>query len=163
MDMKPHVAAITSDAEVSQAIATLILAFSTDPVARWIYDVPHQYLRHIPLLFHALGKSSFESGTGQHTSDGLGVALWLPPGVHGDDGALEAVITESISGEKLGEVSAVFERTEQYRPTDPIGTYRSSASKRCTGTKGVVRHYCSTGFVNAIGSIARHTYGRPIR
>jgi ribosomal protein S18 acetylase RimI-like enzyme len=119
MDMKPHVAAITSDAEVSQAIATLILAFSTDPVARWIYDDRHQYLRHIPLLFHALGKSSFESGTGQRTSDGLGVALWLPPGVHGDHGALEAVITESISGEKLGEVSAVFEQTEHYRPTDP--------------------------------------------
>jgi ribosomal protein S18 acetylase RimI-like enzyme len=119
MDTKPSVVAVTGDAEVSHTIATLILAFSTDPVARWIYAGPHQYLCHIPLLFLALGKNSFESGTAQRTSDGLAAALWLPPGVHGDDGALEAIIKESITGKKLDEVSAVFERTEYYRPTDP--------------------------------------------
>jgi len=95
MDTKPRVAAIAGDAEVSQAIATLILAFSTDPVARSIYDDPHQYLRLIPLLFRALGKSS---GTAQRTSDGLGAALWLPPGVHGDDGALEASLKKALLG-----------------------------------------------------------------
>jgi len=140
MDTKPRVAAIAGDAEVGQAIATLIFAFSTDPVARWIYDDPHQYLRHIPLLFRALGKSSFESGAAQRTSDGLGAALWLPPGVHGDDDALEAVIKESIPGEKLGEVRAVFERTEHYRPTDPhwylslIGVEALHRNKGCGAT-----------------------------
>jgi len=94
----PRVAAIAGDAEVSQAIATLILAFSTDPVARSIYDDSHQYLRHIPLLFRALGKSS---GTAQRTSDGLGAALWLPPGVHGDDGALEASLKKASLGKVL--------------------------------------------------------------
>ena len=101
MDTKPRVAAIAGDAEVGQAIATLIFAFSTDPVARWIYDDPHQYLRHIPLLFRALGKSSFESGAAQRTSDGLGAALWLPPGVHGDDGALEASLKKASLGKVL--------------------------------------------------------------
>jgi GNAT superfamily N-acetyltransferase len=120
MDMKPaSVAAIAGDAEVDRAIATLVLAFATDPVARWMYDDPHQYLLHIPRLFRALGISSFASGAAQRTSDGLGVALWLPPGVHGDDGPLEAVIAESIVGEKQAEVAAVFERTEHYRPTGP--------------------------------------------
>jgi hypothetical protein len=33
----------------------------------------------------------------QRSSDGLGVALWLPPGVNSDDGPLEAVIAESIA------------------------------------------------------------------
>lgn len=120
MDMKPaSVAAIAGDAEVDRAIATLVLAFATDPVARWMYDDPHQYLLHIPRLFRALAMSSFASGAAQRTSDGLGVALWLPPGVHGDDGPLEAVIAESIVGEKQDEVAAVFERTEHYRPTGP--------------------------------------------
>jgi ribosomal protein S18 acetylase RimI-like enzyme len=120
MDMKPPgVAAIADDAEVDQAIATLGLAFGTDPVARWMYDDPHQYLLHIPRLFRALGTSSFATGAAQRTDDGLGVALWLPPGVHGDDEPLEAVIAESMVGEKQAEVAAVFERTEHYRPAEP--------------------------------------------
>jgi GNAT superfamily N-acetyltransferase len=120
MATKPtSVAAIAGDAEVDHAIATLVLAFGAYPVARWMYDDPHQYLLHIPRLFRALGKSSFAAAAAQRTDDGLGVALWLPPGVHGDDGPLEAVITESMVGEKQAEVAAVFERTEHYRPTEP--------------------------------------------
>jgi hypothetical protein len=87
MDMKPErVATIAGDAEVNHAIATLVLAFGTDPVARWMYDDPHQYLLHIPRLFHALGTRSFEAGAAQRSGDGFAVALWLPPGVHSDDG-----------------------------------------------------------------------------
>jgi GNAT superfamily N-acetyltransferase len=120
MDMKSAgVATIAGDVEVEHAIATLVLAFVSDPVARWMYDDPHQYLLHIPRLFRALGTSSFEAGAAQRTNDGLGVALWLPPGVHGDDGPLEAVIAESMVAGKRAEVAAVFERTEHYRPTEP--------------------------------------------
>jgi ribosomal protein S18 acetylase RimI-like enzyme len=120
MDMKPpRVATIAGDAEIDRAIATLVLAFGTDPVARWVYDDPHQYLWHIPRLFRALGTSSFAAGAAQRTNDALGVALWLPPGIHGDDGPLEAVIAESIVEKKQAEVAAVFERTEHYRPAEP--------------------------------------------
>jgi GNAT superfamily N-acetyltransferase len=120
MDTKPaSVATIAGAAEVDHAIATLVLAFGTDPVARWMYDDPHRYLLHIPRLFRALGTSSFAAGAAQRTKDGLGVALWLPPGVHGDDEPLEAVIAGSIVGEKQAEVAAVFGRTEHYRPTEP--------------------------------------------
>ena len=113
------VVTIAGDAEVDHAIATLALAFGTDPVARWMYDDPHQYLSHIPRLFRALGTNSFDAGAAQRTNDGFGVALWLPPGVHGDNAPLEAVIAGSIVGEKQAEVAAVFERTEHYRPTEP--------------------------------------------
>lgn len=120
MDAKlASVTTIAGVAEVDQAIATLVLAFGTDPIARWMYDDPHQYLEYIPRLFRALGTGAFEAGAAHRTSDGLGVSLWLPPGVHGDDGLLEAVVAESIVGEKQAEVAAVFERTEHYRPTAP--------------------------------------------
>jgi GNAT superfamily N-acetyltransferase len=115
----PRVATIAGDADVDHAIATLVLAFGTDPVARWMYDDPHQYLLHIPRLFRALGTSSFVAGAAQRTNDGLGVALWLAPGVHSDDGPLQAVIARSIVEEKQADVAAVFERTEHYRPTEP--------------------------------------------
>jgi ribosomal protein S18 acetylase RimI-like enzyme len=120
MDMKPlEVATIAGDLEVDHAIAALVLAFVTDPVARWMYDDPHEYLLHIPRLFRVLGASSFEAGAAQRTSDGRGIALWLPPRVHAEDGPLEAVIAESIAGEKQTEVAAIFERTEHYRPIEP--------------------------------------------
>jgi ribosomal protein S18 acetylase RimI-like enzyme len=120
MGMKPPgVATITGDAQVDHAIATLVLAFDTDPVARWMYNDPHQYLLHIPRLFRALATSSFATGAAERTIDGLGIAIWLPPGVHGDDGPLEAVIAASIVGEKRAEVAAIFDQTELYRPTEP--------------------------------------------
>jgi ribosomal protein S18 acetylase RimI-like enzyme len=102
-----------------------------------MYDDPHQYLLHIPRLFRALGTNSFEGGAAQRTDDGLGVALWLPPGAHGDDGPLGAVIAQSIVEEKQAEVAAVFERTERYRPTEPhwylslIGVEARHRNKGC--------------------------------
>jgi GNAT superfamily N-acetyltransferase len=136
----PGVATVRGDAEVDHAIATLVLAFVTDPVARWMYDDPHQYLLHTPRLFRALGKTSFEGGAAQRTDDGFGVALWLAPGVHGDDGPLEAVIAESIVEERQAEVAAVFERTEHYQPTEPhwylslIGVEALHRNKGCGAT-----------------------------
>ena len=112
-------AAIAGEAEINHAIATLVLAFGTDPVARWMYREPDQYLLHAPRLFRALGASSFAACAAQRTSDGLGVALWLPPAVAGDEGSLEAGIAESVVKEKQADVGAVFERTERYRPTEP--------------------------------------------
>ena len=112
-------AAIVGEAEINHAIATLVLAFGTDPVARWMYREPDQYLLRAPRLFRALGASSFAACAAQRTSDGLGVALWLPPAVAGDDESLEAVIAESVVKEKQADVGAVFERTERYRPTEP--------------------------------------------
>jgi len=120
MGMQPlEVATIAGDAEIDHAIAKLVLAFVTDPVARWMYDDSPQYLLHIPRLFRALGTSSFEVRTAQRTDDSIGVAIWLPPGAHRDDGPLEAVIAETIAQERQAEVAAVFERTEDYRPTEP--------------------------------------------
>jgi|SRR5208337_704932 len=119
MDRKPaKVVTVTGDADVDRAIATLVLAFGADPVARWIYDDPDRYLRHIPRLFRALGTSSFAAGAAQRTSDGLGVALSLPPGVHSEDEPLDAVIAETVAAEKRADVVAAFEQTEQYRPTE---------------------------------------------
>ena len=94
---------------------------STMPSPRWfwMYGDPHQYLLHIPRLFRALGTSSFEAGAAQRTDDGIGIAIWLPPGVRGDDGPLEAVVAGSIAGGRQAEVAGVFERTEHYRPTEP--------------------------------------------
>jgi hypothetical protein len=142
MDIEPpSVATIVGDAEVDHAIATLVLAFGTDPVARWMYGDPHHYLMHIPTLFRALGTDSFEAGAAERTADGLGVALWLPPGIHGDDRPLEAVIAASMTREKQAKSLPSSSKRDIIGQPSPIGICRSSGSKLCIGTKGVVRHY----------------------
>jgi GNAT superfamily N-acetyltransferase len=160
MDMKPpRVATIAGDAEVDHAIATLVLAFSRDPVARWMYDDPHQYLLHIPRLFLALGTSSFEAGAARRTTDCRGVALWLPPDVHGDDRPLAAVIAGSMVEEKQAEVAAVFERLEHYRPTEPhwyLSLIGVEALHRNNGCGAALLEH---GFGNAIGRCSRHIFG----
>jgi GNAT superfamily N-acetyltransferase len=141
MDMnRPKVVTVTEDADVDRAIATLVLAFSADPVARWIYNEPDYYLRHIPRLFRALGTSSFGAGAAQRSSDGLGVALWLPPGVHAEDEKLEAVIRETVAAEKRVDVGVAFQQTEQYRPIEAhwylslIGVEALHRNKGCGAT-----------------------------
>jgi ribosomal protein S18 acetylase RimI-like enzyme len=120
MDLSPaSVSTIVGSAEIDHAIATLVLAFSADPFTRWVHDDPHRYLLHAPAAFRAFAASSFEAGAAQRAGDGLGVALWLPPGVYGDSGPLEAIIADSVAPEKQADVGAVIERAEHYRPAEP--------------------------------------------
>jgi GNAT superfamily N-acetyltransferase len=112
-------ATLSGDAEINEAIATLVLAFVADPLARWMYRSPDQYLRQIPRLFRALGAGSFEAGAVHRSPNGAGVAIWFPPGVHGDTALVEAVIADSVARDMQGEVGAVFEMTEHHRPSEP--------------------------------------------
>jgi hypothetical protein len=63
------------------AIAALVLAFSADPVARWMYPEPQQYLTYFPNFVRAFGGKAFESGTAYYVEGYFGTALWFPPGV----------------------------------------------------------------------------------
>ncbi len=114
------VSTIADKSDFDRAVATIALAFSTDPVARWMYSGdPHQYLLQAHRLFRALALSSFEANGAHRTDDGVGVAFWLPPGVQGDDEPVENVIVDSVAPDMQAEVALVFEQTEAYRPGDP--------------------------------------------
>jgi ribosomal protein S18 acetylase RimI-like enzyme len=106
-----------SDAE--EAVAVIVLSFSTDPAARWTYPDPRQFLIHFPEVVRALGGKAFAHGTGHHVSDFAGAALWLPPGVHPDEEALRTVIRRSVAAERQAAVFAVFEQMGRYHPSEP--------------------------------------------
>jgi ribosomal protein S18 acetylase RimI-like enzyme len=112
------VAAITPS-DVEQAVAVIVLAFSTDPVARWTYPDPHQYLTHFPALVRAFGGKALVPGTGHQVSKFAGAALWLPPGIHPDEDALGAVLQGSVAAERQAAVFAIFERMGGYHPRQP--------------------------------------------
>lgn len=105
--------------DVEQAIGVIVLAFSSDPAARWSYPDPQQYLTYFPAVARAFGGRAFAHGTGHHLSGFTAAALWLPPGVLPDEEALGAVVQGSVAESLQAEVFAVFERMGSYHPTEP--------------------------------------------
>jgi len=101
------------------AIDVVTLAFSTDPVARWLYPNPHQYLTHMPLFVRAYGGKAFVHGSAYYVEGYAGAALWLPPDVHPDEDELLPLIQHTVSEQERGDLFAVFEQMESYHPKEP--------------------------------------------
>jgi ribosomal protein S18 acetylase RimI-like enzyme len=110
---------VTGASEVEQAVAVIVLAFSTDPAARWSFPDPHRYLGDFPAIVRAFGGRAFTHGTGHHVDGFAGAALWLPPGVHPDEEALAAIMRRSVPAERQADVFGVFEQMGRYHPRGP--------------------------------------------
>lgn len=102
--------------EQAEAFATLVMAFAEDPVERFLYPAPADYLEHFPEFLAAFGGPAFT----QQTAWWLGrsaVALWLPPGVEADAQAVVDVLNETVDGGRLREVLAVLDQMDEQHPT----------------------------------------------
>jgi hypothetical protein len=164
MGIKPlGVAAIAGDAQVDHAIATLVLAFVTDPVARWMYDDPHQYC----CTFLGYSAPSDQARLKQEQRSAPATAL-------GSRFGCRRAFTEKMGRLRRRSQKASLGRSKPKSPpsssgrniigrSSPIGTYRSSGSKHCIGTTDAVRHCYSIAFVNATASTCRHTFGHRTR
>lgn len=107
------------EADADKVVATITLAFATDPAARWSLPDPEAYLTHFPTIVRAFGGRAFEHGTA-HEVDGFGgAALWLPPGVGPDEEALGAFLEEGVSASLRDEVDAVLEQMDERHPREP--------------------------------------------
>jgi GNAT superfamily N-acetyltransferase len=109
----------TAPGDAERAIATVVLAFSTDPVARWSYPDPDQYLTHFPAIVRAFGGRAFARGTAHHAGRFAGAALWLPPGIGPDEEALTGIFKKSVAAERHAEVFAIFEQMGRCHPREP--------------------------------------------
>src|SRR5215475_7195738 len=105
--------------ETSQAIAAIVAAFLTDPVARFVWPSTFDYLRAMPVVTREFAGGSFEHGTAYVSADFCGTALWLPPGVHPNGEALEKLFRETAPPERLDDLLATFEKMEQSHPEEP--------------------------------------------
>ena len=104
--------------EMSQAVACIVAAFITDPIGRFAWPSPHQYLEGMALAARAFAGASFEHGTADVTADFCGAGLWLPPGVHPDSEALEKVFRDTAKSEHLGDLLATFEKMDEWHPEE---------------------------------------------
>jgi GNAT superfamily N-acetyltransferase len=109
---------VTSTTDEDKAIATITIAFSSDPIARWFLPDPARFLMYWPQTVKALGGNAFAAGTADSISDCGGVALWLPPDVGPDDEALAAIATEAVPEPDQEEVFGLLEQMGEYHPTE---------------------------------------------
>ncbi len=105
--------------EQQQAIASLVLAFGADPMMRWAFPDAQRYLEHFPRFVSALGGRAFDSGTAYCTGDFVAAALWLPPGVKGDEEALVEVIQQGVPESRREALLTVAGRLEEHHPAEP--------------------------------------------
>jgi len=104
--------------EMSQTVACIVAAFITDPIGRFAWPSPHQYLEGMALAARAFAGASFEHGTADVTADFCGAGLWLPPGVHPESEALEKVFRDTAKSEHLDDLLATFEKMDEWHPEE---------------------------------------------
>ena len=105
--------------EEGPAIETIILAFAADPVTRWTWPHPRQYMAAMPEFVHAFAGGAFAYGGAYCTNEYAGAALWLPPGVHPDEDRLGELMESTASPSARGEAPAIFEQMAKYHPSEP--------------------------------------------
>jgi ribosomal protein S18 acetylase RimI-like enzyme len=97
-------------------IQTAVLAFVTDPMARWINDRAAPYLEATTDFFDAFGGRSFAQGTAWTVNDGQAVAMWLPPGTEPDGERMVSILRDNTPAHKLEEMMVVLEQMGKFHP-----------------------------------------------
>jgi GNAT superfamily N-acetyltransferase len=99
-----------------RGIASLTLAFSSDPVMRWAWPDPSRYVSYWPRFAEAFGGQAFDDGTAYGLEDSLAVALWMRPGVAPDEDTVMGVMRESLDDQILEDVVGLFEQMGELHP-----------------------------------------------
>jgi ribosomal protein S18 acetylase RimI-like enzyme len=110
---------IVDQAEAPRAVSVQMMAFSSDPIMRWLWPEPHEYVRHFPAFVRGFGGRAFEHGAAHVTDDFLGGSLWLPPGIGTDDDALEKLVKETVAEPAQSEAFSILEQIGAAHPEEP--------------------------------------------
>jgi ribosomal protein S18 acetylase RimI-like enzyme len=110
---------IVAPADKGTAIDTVVLAFASDPMARWSWPPAQRYLATMPRMVSAFGGRAFDNGSAYCTDAYAGVALWLPPGVRPDEDLLGEIVETTVSASSRDDAFGVFEQMAKYHPTEP--------------------------------------------
>ena len=107
------------DEDRQAVIDVITLAFSTDPMARWAYPHPANYLVAMPQSIEAFGGNGFAHDSVDLAEDGAAAAMWMPPGVESDSERLAAMSEQYSPAERLPEMMQVFEQMSAHHPKEP--------------------------------------------
>src|SRR4030095_13623329 len=105
--------------ERPMVVHTIVLAFAADPVVRWFWPEAHQYLESMPAFTVAFSGGGFKAGSA-YTTDGYeGAALWLPPDVHPDENAVDAIVEQTVARPLRGDLQPLSGNMAAFHPDGP--------------------------------------------
>jgi ribosomal protein S18 acetylase RimI-like enzyme len=122
--------------EAERAVAVVMMGFSTDPVARWMYPDANQYFTHFPDFIRAFAGKAFAGESAYYTENFTGVALWLSPGAEPDSERLVSLIQNTVSANLQENMFAFFEQMGAYHPQEPHWYLPMIGVDTCQQNKG---------------------------
>jgi len=111
--------AAVAPADSARAIATIALAFASDPMMRWSFPDPARYMAVVPDFLRAFGGDCFKAGTADQVGDFAAAALWLQPGSKPDGEAMGAIIEANMPAERVQDGGGLIEQMERFHPKEP--------------------------------------------
>ena len=108
---------VIKPADRQRATSTLMVAFASDPVVRWVLGDPHAYAEYWPPIIDAFAGAAFDNGTAHAAAGFAAVALWLPPGVGSDDASMAALIDESAAESARPDLDGFFAQMGASHPS----------------------------------------------
>jgi GNAT superfamily N-acetyltransferase len=106
-------------ADRQKAVTMMTRAFIADPPSRFLYPELDKYERAFPRFVSAFAGAAFDRQGAYGIGDLAGVALWLPPGAHPDETALDMLFEDTIPAGRRAEVFEIIERMSNYHPAEP--------------------------------------------
>ncbi len=107
-------------ADKERAVATIVTAFSGDPVLRWAMPDPQQYLTYAPEFVRRFCGKAFEGRSAFAVERFMGAALWLRPGVEPDGESLAELMQRALPEQDQEKLSGLFDQMAGYHPHEPV-------------------------------------------
>jgi len=101
-----------------RALSTLALAFSSDPLLRWMFPPSDSYFANVIQTFDVFAGHSIDGDTCLITSAFEGAAMWLAPGIETDEEAVGETFAKIFSPEFLPKVGEMLAAMDSYHPHD---------------------------------------------
>jgi GNAT superfamily N-acetyltransferase len=139
------------ESEQPRVIATLVAAFIEDPVERWLFPEPREYLAHFPGFVAGFGGYAFARGTVWVLGGFVAATMWIAPGSKPDADAIIAVLEQGIAADKHEDAFAVLEQMDRAHPTHEhwyLPWLGVDPARRGTGLGGALLKQC-LAFVDA--------------
>jgi hypothetical protein len=110
---------VATESDRARVLAPLVTGFVEDPVMRWCWPEPDEYLANISRFADAYGGKAFSLGSAWADDQNRGTALWLGPGEQPDEDALVSIITSTLNDKKQKNIFTALEELESYHPQEP--------------------------------------------
>jgi ribosomal protein S18 acetylase RimI-like enzyme len=110
---------VVERADTQAALGCLTLAFAADPIFRYFWERPADYLQYAPPMMMAMGERGFEHASVFATDDFDAVAMWLPPGVEPNADALRAIPRAPTTPERERLSAELRGEMQRHHPTTP--------------------------------------------